>query len=200
MLLKEKPRKKLENYTPKINKQKSNKLNQLKEILNNSKLIIFTSYQKPKLSLKAWEFVKYNIAIEEVGGDIKVAKNSLLKIALEELGHEHLAPKIRGAIVINYTDNDPVALSKKLTEFITNLRKERNIKEDLPEILFGILDNKFITAEQVKYLANIPPKEILLGQLAWALKGTISKLASTLNAIILKLIWALEQVKEKKNS
>lgn len=196
--LKEKPRKVLPNYNPKISKQKEENLNKARDIINNSKLVVFTLYQKPNVSLKAWDFVKYNMEIEEVGGDIKVLKNSLLKIALEEKNYNELAPKIRGAVVINYTTGDPILLAKKLDEIIISFRKEKNIKEDIPEILFGILEGKVIKAEDVKQLAKIPPKEVLLAQLAGTLKAPVGKLANTLNTIILKLLWVLQAVKEKK--
>ncbi|MCS7165564.1 MAG: 50S ribosomal protein L10 [Candidatus Calescibacterium sp.] len=197
--LREKPRKVLPNYSPKINQQKKQKLDLAREIISNSKLVVFTLYQKPNISLKAWELVKYNMAIEEAGGDIKVIKNSLLKIALEEKNYNELVPKIRGAIIVNYTQKDPIALAKKLDEIITTIKKEKNVKEDIPEILFGILEGKVITSQEVKQLSKIPPKEVLLSQLAGTLKAPISKLASTLNTIILKLLWALQAVKEKKS-
>lgn len=196
--LKEKPRKVLPNYTPKVSKQKEENLNKARDIVNNSKLVVFALYQKPNVSLKAWDFVKYNMDIEEAGGDIKVIKNSLLKIALEENNYNELVPKIRGAVVVNYTKEDPILLAKKVDEIITNFRKEKNIKEDIPEILFGILEGKVIGAEEVRQLAKIPPREVLLAQLAGTLKAPVSKLANTLNTIILKLLWALQAVKEKK--
>lgn len=196
--LKEKPRKVLPNYTPKVSKQKEENLNKARDIVNNSKLVVFALYQKPNVSLKAWDFVKYNMDIEEAGGDIKVIKNSLLKIALEEKNYNELVPKIRGAVVVNYTKGDPISLAKKVDEIITNFRKEKNIKEDIPEILFGILEGKVIRAEEVRQLAKIPPREVLLAQLAGTLKAPVSKLANTLNTIILKLLWALQAVKEKK--
>lgn len=197
LVLKDKPRKVLEKYTPKINKEKEKKLELAKDILN-SKLIIFSLYQKPNTSLKAWDFVKYNLEIEGAGGDIKVIKNSLLKIALEEYNYKDLAPKIRGAIVVNYTKNDPVALAKKLIEIINNFKKEKNLKEDIPEILFGIFEGKILSKEDIKRLAQLPSREVLLSQLAGTLKAPISKLASTLNTVILKLLWALQALKEKK--
>ncbi|MCS6955255.1 MAG: 50S ribosomal protein L10 [Candidatus Calescibacterium sp.] len=196
--LKDKPRKVIPNYEPKVNEEKQEKLNLARDIINNSKLIVFTLYQKPNVSIKAWEFVKYNSGIEEIGGDIKVIKNSFLKIALEEKNYNELVPKIRGAVVVNYTKNDPINLAKKLDEIISTLRKEKNIKEDIPEILFGILEGKVISAQDVNQLSKIPSKEVLLAQLAGTLKAPISKLASTLNTIILKLLWALQAVKEKK--
>ncbi|MFN4220437.1 MAG: 50S ribosomal protein L10 [bacterium] len=197
VVLKDKPRKVLENYTPKVNAEKERKLKEVKDILN-SKLVIFSLYQKPGVNLKAWDFVKYNMEIEEVGGDIRVTKNSLLKIALEELNYKELSPKIRGAIVVNYTKEDPIALAKKLNELINGFRKEKNIKEDIPEILFGIFEGKVISKEEIKTLAQLPSREVLLSQLAGTLKAPVSKLASTLNAIILKLLWALQALKEKK--
>jgi large subunit ribosomal protein L10 len=198
MLLKEKPRYKKPNYSPKINPYKTKLLETAKDIINNSSIIIFTRYQKENISLKATDLVKYNLDIEEIGGDIKVIRNSILKIALEESNLKDLAPKMRGALIINYTKKDPISLAKKLNEIISYFKKEKNIKEDIPEIVFGILNGKLISAEEVKKLANLPPKEVLLAQLLGTMKAPITNFAVVLKNVLNKLVWALNAVKEKK--
>ncbi len=198
MLLKEKPRYKKPDYSPKVNPNKTKLLETAKDIINNSSIIIFTRYQKENISLKATDLVKYNLDIEEIGGDIKVIRNSILKIALEESDLKELAPKMRGALIINYTKKDPIILAKKIGEIISYFRKEKNIKEDIPEIAFGILNGKVITAEEVKKLANLPPKEVLLAQLLGTMKAPITNFAVVLKNVLNKLVWALNAVKEKK--
>jgi large subunit ribosomal protein L10 len=198
MLLKEKPRYKKPDYSPKVNPNKTKLLETAKDIINNSSIIIFTRYQKENISLKATDLVKYNLDIEEIGGDIKVIRNSILKIALEESNLKELAPKMRGALIINYTKKDPISLAKKIGEIISYFRKEKNIREDIPEIAFGILNGKLITAEEVKKLANLPPKEVLLAQLLGTMKAPITNFAVVLKNVLNKLVWALNAVKEKK--
>jgi large subunit ribosomal protein L10 len=198
MLLKEKPRQRKRDYSPKINPDKTKLLESAKDIINNSSIIIFTRYQKENVSLKATDLVKYNLDIEEIGGDIKVIRNSILKIALEESSLKDIAPKMRGALIINYTKKDPISLAKKLNEIISYFKKEKNIKEDIPEIAFGILNGKLISAEEVKKLANLPPKEVLLAQLLGTMKAPITNFAIVLKNVLNKLVWALNAVKEKK--
>ncbi len=198
MLLKEKPRYKKPDYSPKVNPNKTKLLETAKDIINNSSIVIFTRYQKESVSLKATDLVKYNLDIEEIGGDIKVIRNSILKIALEESNLKELAPKMRGALIINYTKKDPISLAKKIGEIISYFRKEKNIKEDIPEIAFGILNGKLISAEEVKKLANLPPKEVLLAQLLGTMKAPITNFAVVLKNVLNKLVWALNAVKEKK--
>jgi large subunit ribosomal protein L10 len=198
MLLKEKPRQKKADYSPKINPDKTKLLETAKDIINNSSIIIFTRYQKENISLKATDLVKYNLDIEEIGGDIKVIRNSILKIALEESNLKDIAPKMRGALIINYTKKDPISLAKKINEIISYFKKEKNIKEDVPEIAFGILNGKLISAEEVKKLANLPPKEVLLAQLLGTMKAPITNFAVVLKNVLNKLVWALNAVKEKK--
>ncbi len=200
MMLKDKPRQIKSNYSPKINPLKSKLLQKAKDIINNSSIVIFTKYQKENISLKATDLVKYNLDIEEVGGDIKVIRNSILKIALEESNLKDVAPKMRGALIINYTKNDPIALAKKINEIILYFRKEKNIKEDIPEVVFGILNGKVISANEIKTLATLPPKEVLLGQLVGTMKAPITNFAVVLKNVLNKLVWVLNAVKEKKES
>jgi large subunit ribosomal protein L10 len=198
MLLKEKPRHRKPDYSPKINPDKTKLLETAKDIINNSSIIIFTKYQKENISLKATDLVKYNLDIEEIGGDIKVIRNSILKIALEESNLKDIAQKMRGALIINYTKKDPISLAKKLNEIISFFKKEKNVKEDIPEIAFGILNGKLISAEEVKKLANLPPKEVLLAQLLGTMKAPITNFAVVLKNVVNKLVWVLNAVKEKK--
>jgi len=198
MLLKEKPRQKKADYYPKINPDKTKLLETAKDIINNYSIIIFTRYQKENVSLKVTDLVKYNLDIEEIGGDIKVIRNSILKIALEESNLNDIAPKMRGALIINYTKKDPISLAKKISEIVSYFRKEKNIKEDIPEIAFGILNGKLISAEEVKKLASLPPKEVLLAQLLGTMKAPITNFAVVLKNVLNKLVWALNAVKEKK--
>jgi large subunit ribosomal protein L10 len=198
MLLKEKPRQRKPDYSPKINPDKTKLLESAKDIINNSSIIIFTRYQKENASLKATDLVKYNLDIEEIGGDIKLIRNSILKIALEESNLKDIAPKMRGALIINYTKKDPISLAKKISEIVSYFRKEKNIKEDIPEIAFGILNGKLISAEEVKKLASLPPKEVLLAQLLGTMKAPITNFAVVLKNVLNKLVWALNAVKEKK--
>jgi large subunit ribosomal protein L10 len=198
MLLKEKPRYKKPDYSPKVNPDKTKLLETAKNIINDSSIIIFTRYQKENVSLKATNLVKYNLDIEEIGGDIKVIRNSILKIALEESNLKDIAPKMRGALIINYTKKDPISLAKKINEIISYFKKEKNIKEDVPEIAFGILNGKLISAEEVKKLASLPSKEVLLAQLLGTMKAPITNFAVVLKNVLNKLVWALNAVKEKK--
>jgi len=197
-MLKDKPRQIKSNYSPKVNPLKSKLLEKAKDIINNSSIVIFTKYQKENISLKATDLVKYNLDIEEVGGDIKVIRNSILKIALEESNLKDLAPKMRGALIINYTKSDPIALAKKLNEIIQYFKKEKNIKEDIPEVVFGVLNGKVISANEIKTLATLPPKEVLLAQLLGTMKAPVTNFAVVLKNILNKLVWALNAVKDKK--
>ncbi len=197
-MLKDKPRQIKNNYSPKVNPLKSKLLQKAKDIINNSSIVIFARYQKENVSLKATDLVKYNLDIEEVGGDIKVIRNSILKIALEESNLKDIAPKMRGALIINYTKNDPVALAKKLNEIISYFKKEKNLKEDIPEVIFGILNGKVISANEVKTLATLPPREVLLAQLVGTMKAPITNFAIILKNVLNKLVWVLNAVKDKK--
>lgn len=198
MLLKDKPRQVKPDYSPKINPKKTKLLESAKDILKNSSIVIFVKYQKEDISLKATDLVRYNLSIEEVGGDIKVIRNSIFKVALEESNLKELAPKMRGALLINYTKGDPIVLAKKLNEVIQSFKKEKNVKEDIPEVVFGILNGKFISANDVKALANLPPREVLLAQLLGTIKAPITNFAVVLKNVLNKLVWALNAVKEKK--
>ena len=78
------------------------------------------------------------------------------------------------ALAISY--DDPVAPAKIL--------KEYEDKVETFELRKGFLDGKVVDTATVKELANIPPKETLIGRMLGSLQGPLSGLAVALQAII----------------
>ncbi len=66
------------------------------------------------------------------------------------------------------------------------------------EIKGGILEGKVIGFDEVKALADLPPREILLGQVASVFQAPIAGLVNVLQGPIRKLGYALEEVRKLK--
>ena len=137
-------------------------------------------------------------ALREAGGEYKVYKNTLVRFAVEELGLDVL-DLLTGPTAIAFTGEkpdgsagDPVALAKALKEF--SKRHETLV------IKGGLLDEKFLTAEEISALAEIAPREILLAQLAAAMAAPMQQFASLLKALPQNMAYALQALIEQEGA
>jgi large subunit ribosomal protein L10 len=103
-----------------------------------------------------------------------VVKNTLTKIAAREAGVETLEPMLEGPSAIAFVTGDPVEVAKSLKTF--------GREHPLLVVKGGVLDGRPITADEVKKLADLESREVLLGKLAGGLNAPASKLAAAFAA------------------
>lgn len=127
------------------------------------------------------------------GGKVFVAKNTLVKIAAEELGINGIDEIIDGPTAYIVADDDIAGMVKSLNNSI----KDQSINV---EILGGILDRELINSARVEQIADLPTREQLIGMLASAMNGPINNLARVLNAPVQNLASVLEQITEQRRS
>ncbi len=132
----------------------------------------------------------------ESGGHLQVCKNTLIKLALGESGNENeeFYGYLDGPNAALYVDadGDPMAVLKALVKF--------NKETDMPKIKAGLFEGEVYDEQGVIELSKLPSRTELLGMLANVIQAPITGLAASLNNIILKLPYALNAVKEKKES
>jgi large subunit ribosomal protein L10 len=150
----------------------------------------------PHAFLLSYQGIKVNDVTElrervrQTGGRYEVVKNTLALRAIEGKPLGSLSSTFTGAIAVVYTESDPVALAKTLTEFA----------KTVPAIVFkgGIVDGKPIAANEVEQIAKLPSREELISKLLFLLQSPISRLVRTLSAIPRELVVVLDQVAQKK--
>jgi large subunit ribosomal protein L10 len=159
----------------------------LSEKLAKSKAIIFTNYTG--VTHKQLEALKR--AIKPLKAEYVVAKNSLISRALDQnkikLEGEDVLQGPTGAMLIYADVMSPL---KELAKSIKAL--------GLLNVKLGIMENKFLTGEQVLKISTLPTREVLLTQLAAGLKSPISGLHRALNWNIQKLILTLKSIEQNK--
>ena len=103
-----------------------------------------------------------------------VVKNTLTKIAAREAGVDTLEPLLQGPSAVAFVTGDPVVVAKGLREFAK--------AHPLLVVKGGVLDGRPLTADEVRKLADLESREVLLAKLAGGLNAPAQKLASTLAA------------------
>lgn len=127
-----------------------------------------------------------------LGGDTAytVAKNTLVKRAAAEAGVEGLDDLFVGPTAVAFVNGEPVDAAKALRDFAK--------AHPLLVIKGGLLDGRPLEADEVTRLADLDSREVLLGKLAGAMKGTLTKAAVVLNALPTKTAQLLSALQDKK--
>jgi len=161
----------------------------LNEKIARAKAIVFTNFER--MTHKQLETLKK--AIKPMDAEYVVAKNSLVLRALEEnkikLEGENPLVGPTGTLLIY---GDVVTPLKQLAKTIKEL--------GLLNIKVGIMENKFLTGEQVLKISTLPTREVLLAQVAAGLLSPISGLHRALSWNLQKLVMTLKSIETKKNS
>ena len=124
-------------------------------------------------------------------GRIKVAKNTLLKIATDGLeGIEGLQPLFKGQIAVVFADEDAPTIAKVLVKAVKELEKL--------EVHGGSLETNVISVDKIQFLASLPNKEVMLSVLCGTLQAPIVSYVRLLNQLIVRLLWVLKEIETKK--
>ena len=109
-----------------------------------------------------------------------VLKNTLVRRALHELNIEGLDDVLNGPSAFAFGMSDPVSPAKIVSDFIT-----KNKTEAL-QIKAGLMGTEILSDAQIKELATVPSREVLLARLLGSLQSSIAGFVRVLDAIAKK--------------
>lgn len=151
-------------------------------------LVVLTEYK----GLNVAEASDLRRRLRQAGADFKVAKNTLLARAAEGTPVEGVRVEFQGpgAVAIGYAD--PVAPAKILTQFADEGKKLK--------IRLAVLDGRRIGPEEVKALAELPSREVLLAQALAAMAAVPASFVRVLAGVPRSLLTVLQAIGEKKGA
>ena len=156
---------------------------ELADRFTNSAGVVLTEYRG--LSVKALMQLRRSLGND---ASYAVSKNTLTTIAAREAGLDAIQEQLVGPTAIAFINGDPVVVAKGLRDFArTN-----------PQLVIkgGVLDGKFMSPDEVRRLAELESREVLLAKVAGALQGVLQQAVSLVAAPLSKsarLFAALEQ-------
>jgi large subunit ribosomal protein L10 len=122
--------------------------------------------------------------------DYRVVKNTLAKIAASGTDLSVATDVFTGPVGIAIGYDDPVLVVKKVLAF-TKTNEKLKVKG-------AVVEGKFCEQQEVKEIADLPSREILLSMLAGCMQSPASKLAATLAATVSSFAYAVEALGRKK--
>ena len=163
---------------------------EVQEKFSNAEAVILTEYR----GLDVTDMAVLRTAMKQAGGEYKVYKNTLVRVAAKELNLE-IEELLVGPTAIAFTgirpdgsSGDPVSIAKVLTNFSKD-------HEDLI-IKGGVLEGALLSTEEITALSKIAPREELLARLAGGMAAPLREFASLLNAIPQNFAYALSALIE----
>jgi large subunit ribosomal protein L10 len=125
---------------------------ELTEVLSRSKLTIVTDYR----GLSVADLQNLRSQLRPHQAEIRVAKNTLTKIAARANDLEALEPELVGPTALVTAFDDPVQPAKIVSDFVRTSR--------ILQVRAAMLDGVMISVGQVEDLANLPGRDVLLGK------------------------------------
>ena len=161
----------------------------LKDKISGTQGCFFISFNK----VNAFSLNILRNSLRDVQAQIFVAKNSLFKKALTELGwkdFDNLLDAETG-IVCSFDKDVVVGTCKTLVDFAK--------ESETLALKGGVINDRQITLDDINKLAKLPSKNVLLGMVVSGFAAPISGFVNTLNQIILKFVWTIEEIKKTKD-
>ncbi|HEY2814380.1 MAG TPA: 50S ribosomal protein L10 [Acidimicrobiales bacterium] len=128
-------------------------------------------------------------ALHEAGGDYKIYKNTLVRFAARDLGLE-IDELLTGPTAIAFVQGDAAAVAKAL----------RDSARTNPALIVkgGLLGTKALSADEVRALAELPSREVLLSQLAGAIAAPMQQFAGLLQALPRNFAYGLKALIDER--
>lgn len=167
---------------------KVQQVEQLTEKLKAAKVAVLTDYRG--LTVSQLQDLRSRLRAGDV--EYRVVKNTLARRAAVEAGHEDLQPSLLGPVAIAFGYGEIGAPARILSEYVRTSRLRL-------DIVGGLVEGRVFAAEQVRQLADLPSREVLLSQLLGTLQSPIAQLVATIQAPVQQLVGLLEAYQQKLN-
>jgi large subunit ribosomal protein L10 len=118
-----------------------------------------------------------------------VVKNTLTKLAAREAGVTAFEGQLAGPSAVAVVTGDPVEAAKSLRDF--------SRAHPALVIKVGVLDGNALTADEVRRLADLESREVLLARTAGAMKASLTRAAYLFNAPLAKAVRTVDALRLK---
>ena len=140
--------------------QKEEQVTQLEAWLKENAAVVLADYRG--LTVAEDTALRSELRKNDIG--YHVAKNTLIKRAANNLEITALDEYLNGPTAMAYAA-DPVAVTKILSKFAE--------EHKALELKAGLVDGKFVDAEEIKALAKMPSREVLLGRFMGSIQSSL---------------------------
>lgn len=167
-------------------REKQSIVSEIKDRIERADSVVLVDYR----GLNVQEVTELRDNYRKEGVEYKVYKNTLMARAFNELGYEEFTQFLAGPNGIAFSYEDVVGAAKVSADFAK--------KNEKLELKAGIVDGKIVDINEIKALAELPPKDVLLARALAGFNSPIQGFANVLQGTIRSLVYALDAVRAKQ--
>lgn len=171
-----------------VKQYKVDEVKDLAEKLEQRGNFIITNYSGVKVN----DLAVLRRQLTEKNAQYKVVKNNLFKRALEQSGYENIDEFLKGPVAIAFAGEEAGDVAKTLKEFAKT--------NDKFSFTAGVIDKVVYDESQIKRIADLPSKEVLLSQTMSLINGPARGIAVGMNQIMASLARGINAVAEANNN
>ena len=149
--------------------EKASIVSDLSEKLKGSPFVLVADYQRMNVN----HFADLRNRLAANGAEVHVVKNSFLRRAIAASGLPDVTEQLTGQTAVVTGENDAAPVAKILKRFAAEFK--------IAALKIGIVDKSILSAKEIEVLAELPSREVLLGQLLGLFLSPATKLVRLLN-------------------
>jgi large subunit ribosomal protein L10 len=163
-------------------------VNEVRDRMQASDGAVLTEYR----GLTVAELADLRRELAAAGGDYKVYKNTLVKLAVADGPQAAIHDLLTGPTAIAFVQGDVSAVAKALRDFARNN----------PNLVVkgGVVGTGMLSAAEINVLADLPPRDTLLAQFAGALSAPLQQLAGLIEALPRNLAYGLSALIDQRRA
>ena len=165
---------------------KEQELQELTAAFNASDTAILVDYK----GLNVPAVTELRRQIRGAKAEYKVVKNTLARRALAGGRYESLAEHLSGPNAFALAREDVVVAAKILTEFARD--------RDRPQIRAGAIEGRVVSIDEIRRIAELPPRPQLLAQVVGTMRAPVAGLAFALGGLLSKFVRTVDALREQK--
>jgi len=161
-------------------------VNEVRDRMDAADGALLTEYR----GLTVAELAELRRELTAAGGDYKVYKNTLVRLAVADTPRAGVSDLLTGPTAIAFVQGDVSAVAKALRDFA---RANPNLV-----VKGGVVGTVIMSAADIDVLAELPSRETLLAQFAGALSAPLQQFAGLIEALPRNLAYGLSALLEQR--
>jgi len=171
----------------KTKEEKAKIIADLKDRFTRAKSAVVAEYS----GLTVEDLTELRVSFNKSNLDFRVVKNTLARKAVEDTSTALIRDSLTGQVAVALGYDDPVVLTKAVLDYA-------KAKEEQFKVRMGVIEGKSCSLDQLKAVALLPGRDVLLGTLAGAMQAPAQKLAGLMANTVTRFAYALEALKAQK--
>lgn len=164
-------------------------IEELQEKLSSASAFYLTDFT----GMNVKQMTEFRSRLRKQGVEYMVVKNTLAQRAIAGLELPDVASFFTGPTGLVIGQDDAVSAAKVLADFAREF-------DNKPAIKLGVVDRQGVGPDQVKRLAELPPKEVLLAQLAGGLQAPMARLAGGMQNLLGGFARAVDALRREREA